>query len=71
MYGILVYYSVYTHDVTGAIVVYQLEHWETAAMLASQSQSCGTWTLFLCKNYLLVHFMTARHVLETGALFSY
>ena len=39
----------FLHDVTAAILVFQSN--KTAAMLVFPHQSCGSWTLFLCKHF--------------------
>ena len=44
-------YRAFSHDVTAAILVSQNN--ETAATVGVPNQSYGSWTLFLCKGFLL------------------
>ena len=45
------YYRVFSHDVTAAILVSQ-NKW-IGGHVGVPNQSCGSWTLFLCKHFLL------------------
>ena len=57
-------YSLFSHDVTVAILVYQSN--ETAAMLVYQENPVGITNQFLCKNLLLFQefCIAADHVSE-------
>ena len=58
--------SAFSHDVTAA----SLEHWNGGHVCVS-NQYCGSWTLFLCKRFLLLQLIciAAGHVSE-NALFT-
>ena len=55
----------FLHDVTAAILVFQTEQWNGDHVVVP-NQSWGSWTLFLCKRFLLFEsiFIKAGHVNE-------
>ena len=56
-------YRAFSHDVTAAILVFKDNE---MAAIGAPNQSCGSWTLFLCKSFHLFQkiYIDASHVRE-------